>query len=78
MSDPARKADGAAVLKDGLAAAPQAGELKWAEASQLESEGNVDGAIKIYDALYQENSRQPDHRRQSGLPCRTTTRMPTA
>lgn len=59
MSDPARKADGAAVLKDGLAAAPQAGELKWAEASQLESEGNVDGAIKIYDALYQEDSANP-------------------
>ncbi|MBS0562969.1 MAG: tetratricopeptide repeat protein [Proteobacteria bacterium] len=59
MTDPARRADGDEVLKEGLAAAPQAGELKWAEAGQLESEGNIDGAITIYEALYKDNSANP-------------------
>lgn len=56
MADPARKADGAKVLDEALAALPESGELKWAKAGLLESEGNVDGALAIYEALYQENS----------------------
>lgn len=59
MADPARQAEGNKVLDDALAAAPQAGELLWAKAGQLEAGGDVTGAIKIYEALYQDNSANP-------------------
>jgi predicted Zn-dependent protease len=45
-----------ATLEKGLAAIPNAPNLQWALAGEYEREGNIDGAIGIYDALYTENS----------------------
>lgn len=56
MADPVRKADGAKILDEALAAQPNSGEFKWAKAGMLEADGDIDGALKIYEALYQENS----------------------
>jgi tetratricopeptide (TPR) repeat protein len=49
--DEARK-----VLDDALAANPDLGELLWAKAGFLESSGDLDGAIAIYEQLYAKNS----------------------
>lgn len=40
------------VLADGLDANPDAPDLLWARASQLEKAGDIDGAIEIYERLY--------------------------
>jgi predicted Zn-dependent protease len=45
-----------ATLERGLAAIPDAPNLQWALAGEYEREGNIDGAIAIYEALYTENS----------------------
>jgi predicted Zn-dependent protease len=45
-----------ATLEKGLAAIPNAPNLQWALAGEYEREGNVDGAIAIYETLYTENS----------------------
>jgi predicted Zn-dependent protease len=45
-----------ATLEKGLAAIPNAPNLQWALAGEYEREGNIDGAIGIYEALYTENS----------------------
>ena len=35
---------------------PEDASLLWAKASYLEQDGNIDGAIEIYETLYQANS----------------------
>jgi len=57
--DPARRAEAAAIIDEALAAVPTSGELRWAKAGLLEASGDIDGAIAIYDTLYQENSANP-------------------
>ena len=44
------------VLDEALAALPDSTNLQWAKAVELEQSGDVDGAIAIYDALYEKNS----------------------
>lgn len=58
-SDPARKADAEAILDQALLAVPASGELRWAKAGMLEAAGDIDGAIAVYETLYQENSANP-------------------
>ena len=43
-------------IADGLAILPEDGALLWAQASILEQDGDVDGAIAIYETLYERNS----------------------
>lgn len=43
-------------LRDGLAAAPDNLQLNWALAGVLERDGDLEGAIAIYDRLYAANS----------------------
>jgi len=45
-----------AALRDGLAAAPEDLRLNWALAGVLEGEGDIEGAIAIYERLYAANS----------------------
>ena len=44
------------VIDEGLAALPEAPNLLWAAASFLERDGNIEGAIKIYNQLYETES----------------------
>lgn len=48
------KAEG--VLEEGIAATDGNPNLLWAKASRLERDGDIDGAIGIYEALYESNS----------------------
>lgn len=48
-----------AVLDDALATLPEGLNLLWAQASFLEQAGDVDGAISIYERLYQEMPDSP-------------------
>ncbi|WP_428515110.1 tetratricopeptide repeat protein [Roseovarius sp.] len=43
-------------LRDGLAASPESARLNWALAGVLEREGDVEGAIEIYEKLYAADS----------------------
>ena len=52
--DRAEEAD--AVLAEGLAAAPDSRMLQLVEAGRLEAEGDIDGAIAIYEELYAANT----------------------
>lgn len=45
-----------ATIQRALADAPDDARLLWANASYLESDGDFDGAIAVYDNLYQQNS----------------------
>jgi predicted Zn-dependent protease len=45
-----------AAIDEGLAAAPDNGNLLWAKATMLERDGDVDGAIDIYQGLYEQSS----------------------
>jgi len=45
-----------AALRDGLAAAPEDLRLNWALAGVLERDGDIEGAIAIYERLYAANS----------------------
>jgi len=45
-----------AVLAAGLAAQPGSVRLRWMQASRLEAEGDTEGAIALYEALYAEDS----------------------
>ena len=45
-----------ATMDKGLAALPDNPDLLWAKAGFLEREGDIDGAIAIYDDLYRQNS----------------------
>jgi predicted Zn-dependent protease len=51
-----RDDEAAAVLAAGLAAKPQSRPLRWLQASVLEADGKIDEAIKLYEALYAEDS----------------------
>lgn len=48
-----------AALKDALTIMPDNLTLNWARASDLEREGDIEGAIAIYEELYQRNSASP-------------------
>ncbi|MEM9435411.1 MAG: tetratricopeptide repeat protein [Pseudomonadota bacterium] len=45
-----------AAIAEGLAANPDHPDLLWAQASFLEQNGDIDGAIAIYEAIYERNS----------------------
>ena len=49
-------AEGAAIVARGLEVLPDAPDLLWAKASYLEQDGDIGGAIEIYEALYARNS----------------------
>ena len=49
-------AAGAVTIERGLSVLPDAPELLWAKASYLERDGDIAGAIEIYEALYARNS----------------------
>jgi tetratricopeptide (TPR) repeat protein len=51
-----RAEEATAVLKEALAAQPDAATLRWIEASELEQAGDVDGAIAVYEAMYAKDS----------------------
>lgn len=56
------RGDGAgaqAVLDQGIAARPQSSMLLWTKAGALEKAGDIDGAIAIYEAMYERNSNSP-------------------
>lgn len=57
--DPARQDEAAKLLDEALAAVPDSGELRWAKAGMLETSGDIDGAITLYESLYKENSANP-------------------
>jgi len=48
--------DALATIDKGLEALPQSGDLQWAKASFLQRDGDIDGAIAIFEALYEQNS----------------------
>lgn len=56
---PERRDEALALLDEALINVPDSGQLRWAKAGILESSGDIDGAIAIYDKLYQENSANP-------------------
>lgn len=43
-------------INQGLDALPQSGDLQWAKASFLQRAGDIDGAIAIFESLYEQNS----------------------
>jgi tetratricopeptide (TPR) repeat protein len=47
---------GAPVIDEALAVLPDEPNLLWAKASYLENDGDIGGAIDIYESLYQRNS----------------------
>ena len=51
-----RTAEATAVLDAALVAQPTSGMLRWMKAGQLETAGDIDGAIAIFEALYTEDS----------------------
>lgn len=49
--------DGASVVLDeSLASLPDNGNLLWAKAGELERDGDIDGAIEVYEGMYARNS----------------------
>jgi tetratricopeptide (TPR) repeat protein len=44
------------VLNQGLAALPDSSTLNWVRAGELEAKGDIEGAIAIYETLYERNS----------------------
>jgi tetratricopeptide (TPR) repeat protein len=52
-------AQGAEIVARGLTALPDAPDLLWAKASYLEQDGDIAGAIEIYETLYARNSDGP-------------------
>ncbi len=48
-----------AVLDDAIAAVPESATLQWTRAGALERAGDVEGAIAIYEALYERDSDAP-------------------
>lgn len=48
-----------AVLDEAQAALPESPTLRWTRAGALERAGDVEGAIAIYEALYEQDSGQP-------------------
>jgi tetratricopeptide (TPR) repeat protein len=47
---------GLALLREAIAVLPEAPNLQWALAGELEREGDIDGAIAIYEQLYAQDS----------------------
>lgn len=45
-----------AVLAAGLAANPESPDLRWVKASNLQEQGDYEGALAVYEELYAENS----------------------
>lgn len=58
-SDTARRNEAIELLDKALAAVPASGQLRWAKAGILEADGDIEGAISIYDTLYKEDSTNP-------------------
>ncbi len=56
LSAQGRLDDARATVDEALAAAPDAPNILWAKASFLERANDIDGAIEIYEALYERNS----------------------
>ena len=48
-----------ATLAEAVAALPGSGQLLWMQASLLEQDGDFEGAIDIYERLYEADSSQP-------------------
>ncbi|MFZ5965224.1 tetratricopeptide repeat protein [Thalassococcus sp. BH17M4-6] len=48
-----------ATIEEGLSHTPDAANLLWAEASFRDQDGDIDGAIAIYERLYAEDSNSP-------------------
>lgn len=59
LSAQGRRADIDAATKAGLAAMPSAPNLLWSKATFLERDGDVDGAIEIYEEMYETLSGSP-------------------
>ena len=51
-----RFAEATQVLDEGLAAVPNSGTLTWMKAGELETAGDIDGAIAVYEGLYAKDS----------------------
>ncbi|MGI1661986.1 tetratricopeptide repeat protein [Palleronia sp. KMU-117] len=51
--------DALATLEQGLTALPGAPNLLWARASVLEQDGDFEGAIAVYETLYEQDSSSP-------------------
>ena len=47
---------GVALLREAISALPEAPNLQWALAGELEQAGDINGAIAIYEALYAQDS----------------------
>ena len=58
-SDPKRTEETRTLIAEAQKAAPDAPELKWAQAGILERTGDYAGAIGVYEALYKENTGNP-------------------
>ncbi len=56
LSAQGKRDEALAALNEGLAALPDAPNLLWAQASALEQNGDFEGAIAVYEALYARNS----------------------
>jgi tetratricopeptide (TPR) repeat protein len=59
LSAQGKRDEAFAALNEGLAALPEAPNLLWAQASALEQNGDYEGAIAVYEALYERNSDSP-------------------
>ncbi|NNE80987.1 MAG: tetratricopeptide repeat protein [Silicimonas sp.] len=55
----AKEEEARAAIDEGLAALPDNPDLLWAKASYLERVNDIDGAIKIYEQLYERISDSP-------------------
>ena len=51
--------DARQAIDDGLSKTPDSADLLWAKASYLERDNDIDGAIAIYEQLYEANSASP-------------------
>lgn len=51
--------EAAKVLAAGLDALPRSVDLRWIKASELQAQGDMTGAIAIYETLYAENTANP-------------------
>ena len=49
----------AGVLDEAIAAVPESATLQWTRAGALEREGDVEGAIAVYETLYERDSDAP-------------------
>lgn len=51
--------DAAETLQSALEANPDSPDLLWMKASQLQQEGDLEGALQVYKAMYDQNSSVP-------------------